>query len=154
MRKLKLLLAGTVALVALLGLSAQALAIHDPGCDTFNNDVGVFEFNMDTPDSHQSGDVSGVGGSAYACGSDLSGSGDPINWAGDDTLNNHADIIVPPGVEIADSDLVPGGSDSNPYGGSLAGVAKVHILMRLYGGPMFMDGQPDFTDGIPSTVRT
>ncbi len=53
MRKLTLFAASCIALVAYLGLSAQALAgTHDPGCDKYGNDRAIHEFTIDTPDSH------------------------------------------------------------------------------------------------------
>lgn len=133
--KLGFLAASCTALVAFFGFSASAFALHDPACNQWGNQFGVYDFQIDTPDSHRERAVSGVTGSGYACGSE-------IGWFyyGAETLYNHADVSVPPGVEIADSDLVPNGS--------YAAGASVNVL---YHGPA---GVSYFRDAVSSEVRT
>ena len=135
MRKLYLVVASCVALVAFTGFSASALAepIHDPGCDEWGNKVGLFDFEIDSPQNHEAGKVSNLTASAYACGSDIDTFG-----RGAETLYNHFDIIVPKGVKVADSDSVPVGS----YVGS----ATVNILYHVFG--------PQFDEDVPIVMRT
>ena len=80
-----------------------------------------------------------MNGSAYACGSLLVEDFLGQVVAGQDTLYNHADIGVPPGVKIASSDLVSTGTD--------AGTATVNVLYVLFGFGLF-------DDAVESTVRT
>lgn len=142
MRKQFLIISSCTVAIASLGLSAQALAVGDPYCEARGNPTAALGFTIDTPGSHFSRVVSDVVGSGYACGSDLGQS----PGVGDSTLYKRADVAVAPGVDIADSGLVPPGT--------FAGTAKVHILGRFFGSPLFLDGSPSDPEGIPSEVRT
>ncbi len=132
LRKTYLAIASCVALVAFMGLSSTAYGLDDPHCAGIGNPTAIDEFSITTPDSNVEHQVSGVHGSAYACGSNLT------LFGGDGTLYNHADIGVPPGVEIADSDLVPNGS--------YAAGASTNVLYRAV--------TPFFQGGVPSVVTT
>ncbi len=140
-------------MVAFLGLSAQALAthgVHDPHCDQYdsNHNAAVYEFGLDNPitDSSWMGAAASITGSAHACGSFLGPQG---TTEGDNTMYKRADITVPPGVEIADSDLLPHRS--------YAGEAWVNMLFRFPDGrPYFAGGEnPEpYPEGIPSVITT
>ncbi len=135
MRKFYLAIASCVALVAFMGLSATAFGLADPRCEAEpgGNQQEILDFTIDTPDSRYQGDVSRLTGGAYACGSDIS-----PGWGGEGSLNNHADIGLPPGFQVSDTDLVPVGSR--------AGTARVKML---YHHPFF--GTANYEDGEDGT---
>ncbi len=129
MRKFYLAIASCVALVAFMGFSANAFASHsvqDPDCSAVGNPQEMVDFSISTPDSSVANEVSNLVGSAYACGSSLE-----TVWlietclGGDSTLNNHADIGLPPGFTVSDSDSVAQGS--------YAGSAKINVLYNAFG---------------------
>ena len=130
-----------MAIVASLAFSGQALAthgVHDVGCDQYgdNHVPGIFDFQIDTPLSQQENAVSNVVGSGYFCGPFLGETpGD-----GDYTLSNHADISLPPGVEMTDTGTV----DDFRY----AGNASVNVIRR------FADGTPQISYNVASSVYT
>ncbi len=126
LNKLGGVVASCAVLVAFTGFSANAFAyeVHDPACDEWENEVGLFDFSIDTAGSHKAYAVSNVVGSFYACGSSLQTDflGETC-ISGYPTLYNHADITVPRSAKIADSD--PVAIDS------LAGWATVNVLVDL-----------------------
>ena len=144
-RKTYLAIASCAALVAFMGFSTNAFAshdVHDPNCDQYGNQVDIFEFSITTPDSNMAGEVSGVDGAARACGSNLETQFlSEFCIGGDETLYNHADVGVPPGVNIADSDLADGV-------GAYAGRATVNILYNQLGLACVFD------DNVAIIVRT
>ncbi len=151
MRKQSIVTTACITLVAFFGLSAQALAthgVHDPGCDQYdgNHTAAIYGFLADTPDSHVEHEVSSVTSSGYSCGSFLGPQG---TTEGDDTLYNHADISLPRGVEIADSDSVP----LRTYAGEVWGSFLARFpdgRPRLFGGE-----NPDpYPIGVPGVVFT
>ena len=111
MRKLYLLVASTVALVAFMGFSATAFATAvDPSCDLghdhgdadgpYNNDAAVHGFTLETT-NNISGAVSGITGSGLACGTEIGGNLFPIGGhTGEGTLNDNVDIVAPRGVKV------------------------------------------------------
>ena len=126
-RRTYLAIASCVALVAFMGLSTSAYGAIDPHCEAIGNPIAIDEFTIDTPDSNQAYEASTIHGRAYACGSEIT-----LFGGGDETLYNHADVGVPPGVQIANSDSV--------LVSSFAGDATVNVLYRAVGVPIFQGG--------------
>ncbi len=135
MRKLYLAVTSCVALVAFLAFSATAFGLNDPRCEQAGNPIEILDWNVTTPESSVQHQTSSVFGAAYACGSDID-----IGFGGASTLNNHADVGVPEGVRILNSDKVPVGS--------WAATAFVNIL---YHDPY---GDPHFDEAVLTSVRT
>ncbi len=140
MRKLYLLVASCVALVAFTGFSASALAEPkaDPFCVANGNPIEVLDFGI-VMGSDQAHDVASLAGQGYACGSEIDD-----GWVGAETLVNHADIGLPPGYAIADTDPDEGGPDL----GSWAGMANINFLNHD------PEGFAAFTPDVPALVRT
>ncbi len=100
MRKLYLVVASCVALVAFMGLSATAFAVIDSDC--VPNDVEIQGFTVTSLDSSVSGEVSGINGAGRACGSEIENGG-PGEFPGEGTLFKRADITIPAGVVVAEA---------------------------------------------------
>ena len=131
MRKLYLLVGSIVTIVAFTAFSATAFGLQDPRCEEEAGGgdpiVEMLDFSIDTPDSGMAWQNSSLVGSAYACGSDIG----PL-LQGAETLYNHADIGVPDGFQIADSDSVPVGSRTAR--------ATVNVLFHALLGAHFRGG--------------
>ncbi len=126
MRKLYLVVASCAALAAFMGFSSNAFAaeVHDPGCNPYGNQVGMYEFSVDTPGTHMGREVSNIIGSARACGSSLQTDIFGITCvSGYGTLYNHADVTVPGSARIADNSTVAVDS--------YAGSASVNVMADL-----------------------
>ncbi len=126
MNKLGVVVVSIVTLVAFTAFSATAFGLGDPRCEEAGNPIEMLDFSIDT-ESGTAWEVSSLEGSVYACGSDIGPFGQ-----GAETLYNHADIGIPEGVVIADSDSVPLGSRS--------ATATVNVLFHLLGAPNFGEG--------------
>ncbi len=142
MRKLYLVVISCVALVAFMGFSASAQAepLIEPGCAGAGNPIEILDFSIVTS-SNQAYEVSDLLGQAYACGSYAGGqnTGDPP-FFGAETFVNHATIVVPPGFEVADSDLVTEGS--------YAGIAIPKFLLHTE------EGYAGYVGGAPVVITT
>ena len=114
MRKLYLLVASCVALVAFMGFSASAFAndVYDPDCAADPDAFELTNITFDTPDTHKSWAVSGVVGTGLACGSRIDNDYALGNYPGVETLNDIAVIQNPSGVRnnAAPSAALPRGS--------------------------------------------
>ncbi len=127
MRKLYLLVASCVALVAFMGFSATALANHvfDSDCAADPDAFEVTKFTIGTPDSKVEHKVSGIVGTGLTCGSRIHGLG-LGDFQGVETLNDLAIIQNPPGVE---NNAAP--SADLPKG-SYVGEAQVDALTWIF----------------------
>lgn len=132
MRKLGLCLFSCAALVAFMGFGAPAYGDHirDAQCAPYNNQFGVYEFNLTTA-SNQAHAVSGLTGSGLACGTALhnnllncgpSGQTPP---QGQESLNTRADINVPQGVQVNSTSSM---SDDDFVGSAQVDVAHCYGL--------------------------
>ncbi len=145
MRKLYLLVASCVAVVAFMGFSATGFANHiqEPACAGNNNAFEVLDFSIDT-ENNVVGAVSGLTGQGIACGTaldDLLENANPLgpHWLhgcgangqtpleGVESLNDRALIGVPPGVEINPSDNLNTGDGNQGDFGDYVGNASINI---------------------------
>lgn len=138
MRKPILLLAACAALVASATAAAPALAATDPSCDgdPYANDFALHDMSLGvsgTPVAHW---VAGIDGSGLACGTDIGTGSSHPGW---ETLNDNADIVNPPGVEVN-----PTQSAANPGGipvGSFTGNTKLNAASWALSVPLIAPNQ-------------
>lgn len=126
MRKLYLVIASCVALVAFMGFSATAPAnIVDPDCDgdPYGNTFALNGFNISTT-NNIAYEVAGLTGGGVACGTDMEANflncGD--GGLGYPTLNDNAVVEAPPGVAINNTDTYI--ADGAYTGNALVNVAS------------------------------
>lgn len=112
-----------VALVTYLALGAQAFAVTDPACDPWGDRFGVHDLNLDT-DNNVAFAASGVTAAFRACGTEIGGESAP---QGTETLFDHFDVELPPGVEVNDAASLPLGHH--------VGQARVNVITILNFGP-------------------
>ncbi len=138
LRKFYLAIAGAATLVAIMGLSTQALANHvafqkhDPDCDgptaKYPNTSDIHEFKLDTRTKLQYA-PGAVRGGALACGSTLK----TFDLTSDLTLYQRADVKVPKGVIINQT--------STGIQGRFVGRATINVLARVAGSAQFFGNQ-------------
>lgn len=128
MRKASILAASCIAVVAYLGLSAQAFAVHDPACDPYNNQFGIQELTIATPNMKMQNNVSGITGNGLACGTEIYNN--PFlrscSSKGDDSEFVRAEIKNPPGVVTNPTNDNPNFAD-----GDYVGSANVNVVSWL-----------------------
>ncbi len=89
---------GALSAYIIYGCSGPDVA-RDPACDRRNNRFGVFDFDVDTPDSHVEQELSKVTSEFLACGTKLT-SASSYSWAGSGSQFVRFQIDMPPGALV------------------------------------------------------
>ena len=75
--------------------------VTDPACEPHLGEFGLFDFEVDTPDSHIAWAVSGVTINMLSCGSEITNTSRFFDQNGSGTLVDRFEIVEPPGVDVA-----------------------------------------------------